>query len=137
MLGEKSLRSTGDVFVDSEACCMTLTTTQSRWVSRAPALRLWGCSCIALILFVCLIGLPSSQASDVSLVSAALEDWDEMDPDEDKGLPFLSDHQPDLAGAFLALPIPAVPSSTVHPQRLGGSSYLPLRSSIARAPPAL
>ncbi len=116
---------------------MTRTMTQSRWASRVPALRLWGCSCIALILFVCLIGLPSSQASDVSLVSAALEDWDEMDPDEDKGLPFLSDHQPDLAGVCLALPTPAVPSGTVHPQRLGGSSYLPLHSSIARAPPAL
>ncbi|MDE3020039.1 MAG: hypothetical protein KGI53_13570 [Nitrospirota bacterium] len=70
-------------------------------------------------------------------MSAALEDWDEMDPDEDKGLPLLSDHQPDLAGAYLALVIPAVPGSTFHPQRLGGSSYLLLHSSIARAPPAL
>ncbi|TAJ08867.1 MAG: hypothetical protein EPO61_08155 [Nitrospirae bacterium] len=100
-----------------------------------PSLRAGGCFFVALLLFVCLVGLPSSQASDVSLTQAALEDWDEADPAEDKGALPLSDHQQDFAGCYLSLLSPAVARSTSDPQRPGGSSYLLLRFSVARAPP--
>ncbi len=113
--------------------------TQTRPASMLTALRARGCCFVALfalLLFVCLIGLPSSQASDVSLAQAALEDWDEADPAEDKGVLSLADHQQDMAGWYLSLPESAVASGTSHPQRLGGVAYLLLRLSPARAPPA-
>nr|MBI3613533.1 hypothetical protein [Nitrospirota bacterium] len=116
---------------------MKLTMTQGRRASMLPSLRAGGCCFVALLLFVCLIGLPSSQASDVSLEQAALEDWDEADPAEGKGALPLSDHQQDLAGLYLPLLMPAVASRTSHPQRSAGSSYLLPRFSVARAPPVL
>ena len=116
---------------------MKLTMTQSRRASMLPSLRAGGCFFVALLLFVCLIGLPSSQASDVSLAQAALEDWVEADPAEDKGALPQPDHQQDFVGVSLPLLTPAVVSSTSHPQRPGGSSYLLLRFPIARAPPVL
>jgi hypothetical protein len=112
-----------------------LTMTQNRHASMLTALRAKGCFFVALLLFVCLIGLPSSQASDVSLAQAALEDWDEADPAEDKGALSLADHQQDMAGVYLSLPESAVASGTSHPRRLGGFSYLLIRFSPARAPP--
>ncbi len=102
-----------------------------------PSLRAGGCCCVAFLLLICLVGLPSSQAADVSLVQAALEDWDEADPAEDKGALPQPNHQQDFTGVSLPLLTPAVVSSTSHPQRPGGSSYLLLRFPIARAPPAL
>lgn len=116
---------------------VTLTMTRGRRACLLPSLRAGGCFFVALLLLVCLIGLPSSQASDVSLAQAALEDWDEADPAEDKGALSLSDHQQDLADGYLLLLTPAVASSTSHLQRPGGSSYLLLRLSVARAPPVL
>ncbi|MBM4132362.1 MAG: hypothetical protein FJ245_01215 [Nitrospira sp.] len=116
---------------------MKLTMTQNRHPSMLTALRARGCFFVALLLFLCLIGLPSSQASDVSLAQAALEDWDEADPAEGKETLYLVDHQQDMAGVYLSLPEPAGAIGTSHPLRLGGFSYLVLRFSPARAPPAL
>lgn len=114
-----------------------LAMTQNWRASMLSSLRGGSCFFVALLLLICLVGLPSSQAADVSLAQAALEDWDEADPAEDKGAPPLSDHQQDFAGVSLPLLTPLVVSHASHPQRPGSASYLLLRFSVARAPPVL
>jgi len=101
------------------------------------SLRVQGCFFLALLLFLCLVGLPSSQAADVFSVQATLEDWDEADPAEDRGLLPLSDHQPDMAGACPNVPGIDPPSCMASAQPHHASSSVLKSSFGTRAPPIL
>lgn len=114
---------------------MRLTSTPHRPTFAVPVLRHGGCFSIALLLLLCLVGLPSGQASDASLVQPALEDWDETDPVEDKGLLPLSDHQPAVTGACLAIEGTSGSRRMAPVQPYGAASSWLCASSVTRAPP--
>jgi hypothetical protein len=100
------------------------------------SLRVWGICFIAFFIFLYLVAPPSSRASDAPLLSAAVEDWDETDPVEDKSLLSLSDHQPDVDGPCLSMQRLSNLRRLIHAESMTAGSPLFPSFSEARAPPS-
>lgn len=99
-------------------------------------LRVWGTFSVALVISLYLVALPSSQAFDAPLLSAALEEWDETDPVEDKSLLPWSDHQPDVEGVCLSMERLANLRQLIHAESMTAVSSVFPSLSAARAPPS-
>jgi hypothetical protein len=95
----------------------------------------WGVFLVAFCISLYLVGLPSSQAFDAPLLSAALEDWDEIDPVEDKNLLPQSDHQPDVEGVCFSMPRRSDPRHLLYVESMTKTPSLVPSDSDARAPP--
>lgn len=110
-------------------------TTSGSRLAGSPAPGAWACLVLSLVLFLYLIGIPSSQASGVPLLQEILLDWDEVDPAEDKGLPSLSDDQPDLAAGSPLLLTRSYPGFAAPACASPALSSVRPSSSGTRAPP--
>lgn len=100
-------------------------------------LRVLGGFLLTFVVFLSLVGIPSTQAAGLPSLQDVLLDWDEVDPAEDKDLLPQTDDQPDMAGDYWLLLADSYPRQLAQADAPSALSTLRPSCCGTRAPPGV